>query len=141
MLFMDTSVAIGLLHGEFELEKLLTMVKPNDVLAITAISMQELYAGVYSLKYMKKNRATKATIDKEIESIEKLARSIVHVDFCTKAAKRSAEIYYMLAGAGEKIEYFDCMIAGTILARGEVSILTRNAEHFKRIKELTVIAI
>ena len=111
MLYIDTSVAIGLLHGEFELERLLSMLKPNDAVAITAISMQELYAGVYSLKYLKKNRASKATIDKEIESIEKLARSLVQVDFCIKAARKSAEIYYMLAGVGEKIEYFDCMIS------------------------------
>jgi predicted nucleic acid-binding protein len=141
VLYIDTSVAIGLLHGEFELEKLLSMVKPSDVLAITAISMQELYAGVYSLKYMKKARASKATIEKETASIEKLARSLVQVDFNTKAAKKSAEIYYMLAGDGEKIEFFDCMIAGTILARGDASIMTRNADHFKRIKELTVITI
>ncbi len=141
MLYIDTSVAIGLLHGGFELEKLISMVKPNEVLAITAISMQELYAGAYSLQYMKKARTSKATIDKEIAGIEKLARSLVQVDFDTKAAKKSAEIFYMLAGAGEKIEYFDCMIAGTILTRGDAAIMTRNAEYFKRIKGLTVIAM
>jgi predicted nucleic acid-binding protein len=90
---------------------------------------------------MKKARASKATIEKETASIEKLARSLAQVDFDTKAAKKSAEIYYMLAWAGERIEYFDCMIAGRILARGDASIMTRNADHFKRIKELAVFTL
>jgi len=141
MLYLDTNVAIGLMHGDFELEKLISTTSPNEKLAIASISMYEVYAGLYTMQYLKHFKKSKETIDKEAKSIEKLESVLIQVDFSTKAAKKGAELYFSLAGTGETIELFDCMIAGTILTNRDKNILTRNQDHFTRIKELTVLTI
>ena len=141
MLYLDTNVAIGLMHGDFEIEKLISKARPNDCLAITSISMYEIYSGLFILQYMKKSKKSKTYIDKEAESIERLKNALIQVDFSTKAAKKSSELYFSLASSGETIELFDCMIAGTILAQGDKDVLTQNVDHFIRIKELNVISI
>jgi predicted nucleic acid-binding protein len=141
MLYIDTNVAIGLMHGSFEIEKLISKVRVNESLAITSISMYEIYSGLFIMQYQKKFKKGKDFIDKESESIEKLKNTLIQVEFTTKAARKSAELYFSLAGAGERLELFDCMIAGTILSCGDKDILTSNADHFNRIKDLNVIPL
>nr|MDO8083913.1 PIN domain-containing protein [Candidatus Sigynarchaeum springense] len=141
MLYLDTSVAIGWMHGDFTVEKLLSKVNASERLAITSISMYEIYAGLFMIQFMKKFKKAKSSIDKEADSIQKLEKTLIQVEFSAKAARKSAELYFSLVGAGEKIDLFDCMIAGTILSRGEKDILTRNVDHFSRIKELNIISL
>ncbi len=141
MLYVDTNVAIGWMHGDFAVELLLSKVKASDRLAITSISMYEIYAGLFTIQFVKKSKKGKASIDKEAESIRRLENVLVQVDFSAKAARKSAEIYFSLVGAGESIDMFDCMIAGTILSRGDKDILTSNVDHLARIDELNVISL
>ncbi|MEX2681945.1 MAG: type II toxin-antitoxin system VapC family toxin [Candidatus Sigynarchaeota archaeon] len=141
MLYIDTSVAIGWMHGDFTVEQLLSKVDASERLAITSISMYEIYAGLYTIQFVKKFKKAKAIIDKETASIQRLEKALVQVDFTTKAARKGAELYFSLAGAGESIDLFDCMIAGTILSRGDSDILTGNADHYSRITGLNVISM
>ena len=51
MLYLDTNVTIGLIHGDFELENLISTAGPDEKLAIVSISMYEIYAGLYTMQY------------------------------------------------------------------------------------------
>jgi predicted nucleic acid-binding protein len=141
MLYIDTNVAIGLMHGDFELKILIAKARPNENLSITSIFMYELYSGLFIMQYVKRSKKSREYIDKEAESIERLKNALIQVDLSTKASKKSAQLYFSLAGSGEQVEPFDCMIAGTILAQGDKDILTMNRDPFIRIKELNVIPL
>ncbi|MBN2152774.1 MAG: PIN domain-containing protein [Candidatus Lokiarchaeota archaeon] len=141
MLYLDTTIAIGWMHGDFTVEQILSKVSASERLAITSVSMYEIYAGLFTMQFVKKSKKGQANIDKEADSIRRLERALVQVEFSTRAAQRSAALYFSLIGAGEQIELFDCMIAGTILARGDKDILTQNVDHFTRIEDLNVISL
>lgn len=57
-----------------------------------------------------------------------------------KASKKTSEIFWELKKKGEGVDEFDCMIAGIYLSNGINKIITKDAEHFNRIKGMTVMS-
>ncbi len=139
MIYLDSDVAIALTHGHLKLENLKQLFDTEAQLAITSLSMYEIYNGWYSFQLRKKDRKSKAFLEKERKAIDALKQKLIHVPFSVEAARRGAEIFNTLASRGKIIGVFNCMIAGVILANGHDTILTGNADHFNRIEELTVI--
>ncbi len=141
MIYLDSDIAIDWMHGEITREVILAKVGNKEKLAITAPSLYEIYQGIYIMKWSKKMRGKDAEINQEQVAIERLRQVLIEIPWNGNAAQKSAEIYHALAANGESLDVFDCMIAGTIIARGEGKLLTRNITHFKRISELQVISL
>mgnify|MGYP005848047807 CR=1 FL=1 len=141
MIFIDTNIAIGLIHKQIDIEKFKSLIEHGEILAISSISMYELYYGLYFMEKNKKSRKSQRTIDIERESIDKLKKSLKIIDLNDQAVSYAAEIYHRLSEKGEQIEEFDCFIAGTIISTASSKIITNNKKHFTRISEITVLSI
>jgi predicted nucleic acid-binding protein len=92
-------------------------------LAITAITVFELYAGV---------RGTK-----RLRQIEALCESVPVFALDILAAAYAGKIYTELRSKGITIGNQDILIAGICLAGG-LPLLTRNKPHFSPVKGLTL---
>jgi len=141
MIYLDSDVAIDWMHGAIKREIILGKLGQEDKLAITAPSLYEIYQGLYILQWDKKRKKGGALIERERTAIEKLRHSLIEVPWDGNAAQKSAEIYHMLAAKGEGLDVFDTMIAGTIIAHGEGTLITRNARHFDRIPDLHILSV
>ena len=139
MIFIDTNIAIGIIHKQFDLERFQSLLPPFEKIAIASISMYELYYGLYYMVKNKKGKRSIQAIEIERESIKKLKESLIIVDLDDMAANYAAEIFHRLSEQGEIIEEFDCLIAGIILSTGSSKIITNNQEHFNRIAELSTL--
>jgi predicted nucleic acid-binding protein len=67
-------------------------------------------------------------------------QSFTTVEFNREAAILASELYRKGKQAGTSLGHQDSMIAGSYLAHGVNKIVTRNAEHFSRLKEIEVIS-
>ena len=121
----DTSFLIDVMNRLPAAVKLLQ--EHKEPINITTISIFELWSGV--------SRSAKQEHEK-IKIRDVLAGQIVHV-LDESAAEKGGFIQGLLLKAGETIDPEDCMIAGIAINLRE-PILTRNVEHFKRIKGLLV---
>jgi predicted nucleic acid-binding protein len=144
MIYIDSNVAIGLIHGNNQIKEVLEKIDDQTSLAITTPSIYEIYFGYYYAKYSKKLKKTAKSakyIEAELIGIEKLLKTLVHRDLDGKSAKLSAELYNILSSKGEKIEPFDCLIAGIILSNNDKDLITYNTKHFERIPNLNLIKL
>ena len=91
-------------------------------LAVTAITVFELYAGVVGAKRLKQ--------------IETFCKSVPVFALDLVAAAYAGRIYTDLKSKGMTVGSQDILIAGACLANG-LPLLTRNAAHFARITGLT----
>ncbi len=128
-LLIDTSIFIDCLRRKvvnssiYFLESLIT----DNVGFTSAITVAELSVGAHLSR-------RKDALDKTLELI-----SIVEVvDINTDVAVEGGKIYSRLAKEGETIELNDCLISATAISQGINKIVTRNINHFERIKEIEV---
>lgn len=63
--------------------------------------------------------------------------SIINLD--KEIALLGGKIYYDLVKQGKEIELNDCLIAATALFSGIKEVVTKNVDHFERIKQLKVV--
>lgn len=84
-----------------------------------------------NLKYQKKNYFI-------VRIFLDFFSNIKTLEFDYKASILASEIDNALIKEGKKIDVFDSLIAGTMLANGVDTILTRN-KHFERIKGIKMI--
>ncbi len=128
-LLIDTSIFIDCLRRKvvnssiYFLESLIT----DNVGFTSAITVAELSVGAHLSR-------RKDALDKTLELI-----SIVEVvDINTDVAVEGGKIYSRLVKEGETIELNDCLISATAISQGINKIVTRNINHFERIKEIEV---
>jgi predicted nucleic acid-binding protein len=95
-------------------------------LAITPVSVFELYAGVISRR--------------RIKQIEDFVRSISVFPLNTIEAAAAAKIFTELKAKGELIGIQDILIAG-ICVVNYLPLLTRNVAHFSAIKNLKIVSV
>ena len=130
MILLDTSFLIDLLRQRKNaINKAVELVN-RDKLATTYVNIYELLIGVYSKKDANYGEMLK-TIENLTEKIDILA---LDKDSTIKSAKIGGEL--MLKG--QIIGDTDNMIAGIMLANGINTIITRDKEHFERIKGIKV---
>jgi predicted nucleic acid-binding protein len=127
LLYIDTDVAIDMIHKAVDLDEIKNVTDKNERIAITAPLMMELYYGLHAMEYNKKFKVSNEKIKKERFAIGKLKDATYQVPFDVDAAELSAKIFHELASTGQKIEVNDCMIAATILTRGDGLLLKRIA--------------
>lgn len=118
MKLLDTSVIIGLLRGEQQIEELVA--EEEDTLCICFPVQLELYRGT---------KLARRTEEGEKE-VEKLLDELEHIEAGKEAAKKVAE----LKENYPEIKTFDLMIAGICLAN-DTKIITKDKD-FEQIKDL-----
>lgn len=125
---LDSSAIIDILRNKKEVIEKIENAK--DSIATTRINIFEVLFGIFVKKgvnYQKFSEAIRPLIDK-IDILELDEHSSI------QAAKIKSEL--ILKGRG--IETTDCLIAGIMLANGCNTIITKNIDHFERIKELKI---
>ena len=124
-LCLDTDILIDLLRGDPKTAKMVERLEEEFVLATTTINLFELYYGAFRTEKIEKN----------VESVKKLAARLKLLIFTDKSAELSGRIMSELEKEGQTVGFRDAMIAGMVL-ENTVLFYTRNVKHFKRIKEI-----
>ncbi|MGM0405783.1 MAG: PIN domain-containing protein [Thermoplasmatota archaeon] len=128
---LDTCFFIDLLRkDEDAVRKAERLDEDDENLVTTQMNVYELFVGVYSSKDIDK--------EKHIKRIEQILDKTMILDMNSEASKRSAEIAGNLISKGKRIEIPDTITAGIMLSKGIDAIITRNKEHFERIKGLDI---
>ena len=125
-MILDTTFLIDLAENEpGALKRARELQQRGEIALTTVISLFEAWRGVCTLSKTRR------------DPVEKLLRSIPMYTLDDAAALRGAEVHEELRARGLEINPADSMIAGIALTHGE-TVLTRNVEHFGRVKGLRV---
>jgi len=128
MVVLDTDILIGFLRNNKEaVSKISELLAKHVILFTTSINTAELYFGAYLSEKTKEN----------LETIEKLIKTINIIPFELNHSKIYGEIRSDLQKKGEIINELDIFIA-TIAIEKDLPIITRNTKHFDRIMKLKV---
>jgi tRNA(fMet)-specific endonuclease VapC len=119
---IDTDWIIEHLRGNAGITNFLEE-KFEEGLAISAISLAELYDGVYSSKEPKKHEA----------ALRDFVSGVVVLDLTEVVCKEFGKLRAKLRKKGEPLDNFDLIIASTAKTYN-LTILTNNKKHFERIK-------
>jgi len=133
MILLDSTACIDYLNGKEGIKVVLESLDPFYI--ITAISVYEVGIG---LERTRRKKSEEIYQEMNAKWMEFLA-SIQILTISTKEAERAAKIYDDLETRGERIDDNDILIAGAMLSNGITKIVTRNVQHFNRIKELEII--
>ena len=124
---LDTDIIIDYLKNTKETQDLTERLYLKfDEIITTAITAYELLAGV---EYMQgKDRAR----------VEDIINGIDVLPFSKESSRESAKISAELRRSGKQIGMADMLIAGICILSNSC-LLTKNVEHFRRIKNLEVL--
>ncbi len=129
-MILDTDLLVGFLRNDKDaLIKINELNDSGEKLTITSITCFELYKGAYKSSSAEKN------LNLVSELINKI-NNVMVVDLV--ASRITAKIYIYLEKRGLILDLPDILIGAIALANNE-TIVTRNANHFKRIPDLNVI--
>jgi predicted nucleic acid-binding protein len=124
LVIADTDVVIDFFTDTPPFSQALTGLLEEGRLAVTAITVFELYAGVTGAKRLKQ--------------IETFCESVPVFGLDLLAAAHAAKIYTDLKSKGKSAGNQDILIAGICLANG-LPLLTGNAAHFASVKGLDTV--
>ena len=100
----------------------------EPIVFATELSVYEIVAGI------KKN----TDIEQALYDLENLLNRLTILPLDHKTSIKSGLISKELLQKGKMIDDIDCLIAGTLLASGCETIITKNVKHFERISNLSV---
>ncbi|MBI5064916.1 PIN domain-containing protein [Candidatus Woesearchaeota archaeon] len=125
MKVLDTTFLIDLSRGN---EDALKLIESKSPLLTTQINMYELMRGLFlrGMSLPKLREVMEVFEDLRVLSLDN--NSII----------KSAEISAELIKSGKEISDCDCLTAGIALSKGVDIVVTRNQEHFKRIRGIKV---
>ena len=122
MTVLDTDYLVALLRGDTDAANFSNMI---DYPKTTAINAFELYYGA--------KRST--NIKKSIAEVKSLLNSMDILEFDNSAVIKSAQIQADLMNSGKPVNILDVLIGGIVIVNNE-DLLSRNTDHFNRIKGL-----
>ena len=129
MIGLDTSAIIDIFKGEKRIKTFLE--KNKEPLASTNVNYLELFFGINpeNLNHIAEGKY-----------YDEFFKGMYNIGLSKDACKEASKIFWTLKKEGRIIEQFDCIVAACFLTSGITKILTRNPEHFNRIKQLNVIS-
>ena len=128
MVCLDTDYLVALLRGDADAQGRAEKMDEEDAKkSTTPVNAFELFLGAY----LSERRKANLTVVRELLSNLEL------LEFDLRSCEEAGSIAAGLMTRGEPIGVRDSMIAG-IASRFEETMLTRNIEHFSRVKELRV---
>ena len=119
----DTDLVIDFFSGVEPMASTIADLIQSDRLALTSVTVFELYAGI--------------TGKKRLKQIGDLVSVIPVFPLEKKDAEVAAKVYNELKQSGELIGNQDILIAG-ICINHDIPLITRNTEHFSRISRLSL---
>jgi tRNA(fMet)-specific endonuclease VapC len=122
---VDTDFLIGVLRGKGDAERKMQELDEEGRQATTSVNAFELFYGAY------KSREKGDNVRKTMSLLDRLDVLPLNLE----SSERAGEALASLANTGETIDFRDALIAGITLVNG-LSLVTRNKEHFARIKGL-----
>ena len=125
---LDTNIVIDFLRGNKSIIEKISQILPQGI-GVSAISLAELYHGVY------KSSRPKYNLEKVDEFISVPEISVVNLD--KQIARHYGKMLAELESRGVKLAEVDILIAATA---GEIglTILTGDKKHFARLVEFGV---
>ena len=130
MIMLDSTFLVDVLHNDKKALQKIDALEKEQPFVISGIGAYELLIGGYLIK--EKNK------EEYIGACKGLLLKFECLALDVKAAEKAAEISAELQLKGAPIENNDCLIAGIALTNNCNTILTRNVEHFSRIKGVKV---
>jgi predicted nucleic acid-binding protein len=128
---IDTDVLVDMLRGvEKAISFIAELEKKGFVLSTTIINAFELYYGAYKSKKKQQN----------LIATKKLMKRLIVLKMGLKSAEKAGQIQAELEPEGRLIGIRDIMIGAIAVTRG-YALVTKNIEHFEKIKGLNIIAI
>lgn len=121
MKVLDTTFLIDFLNGD---KAALKIVESDEQLLTTQMNMYEILRGIFLA----------SNSESEMLKAMELFENVRVLQLDDSGIIKSAEIFASLTKKGAIIADNDCITAGIALSRGINKIVTRNTEHFKRIK-------
>ena len=117
----DTDVVIDFFSGAEPAASIMTRLIEGDRLALTSVTIFELFAGI--------------TGTKRLTQIRNLIAAIPIFPLGKSEAEAGARIYNELKKGGNLIGNQDILIAGICIAQ-DVALFSKNKDHFSRISHL-----
>lgn len=128
MVCLDTDFLISLLRGDADAQSRAEKMDVEDVnKTTTPINAFELFLGAY----LSERR------DVNLVAVRELLSNLELLEFDLRSCETAGSIAAELGRRGEPIGIRDSMVAG-VASRFEEALLTRNVEHFSRVKELRI---
>ena len=118
----DTDILINHIRGQEYLETQII----EDGLSMSIISLAELLHGVY-----RSNNPRKA--QEKVDALFTLGVKVENLN--SRVVDEYAQLKVNLEKVGQKLDEFDLLIAATAIVNN-LTFVTRNLKHFKRIKGL-----
>ena len=128
-IILDADVIIRGEKGAFDLRAWVAS-RANDQFAIAAITVAELWHGV--------ERATGSHRAKRQQYLQTILNALPIIPYTEQTAYEHARIWADLEASGQRIGFYDLIVAATALERGS-EVATFNEKHFARVKGLSVI--
>ena len=135
MLLADSTFLIDSLRKNSNIREFLRN-NPSEIFFTTEINIFELYLGLHSSKILENDLSL---FKKRVEGLEELILKFQVLPLGRGEAIKAAEILGRLNKSGKPIEFRDGLVAGIALFNGINRILTRNYDHFNRIRGVEVI--
>ncbi len=125
MVIFDTTVMVDVLRGQRAVAPVIQKIEELGLpKAVAATTVQELMKG-----------AVLASFALEVSKVEQLLCALVVLPFDEASAKIAGKIEAELEKSGKPIDIQDIQIASVALLHNEL-LITRNMDHFSRIKGL-----
>ena len=122
---VDTDFLIGVLRGKEDAERKMRELDDEGRHATTSVNAFELFYGACKSREKSINlQATMSLLDRF---------DVLQLDL--ESSQKAGEALAALASTGEVIDFRDALIGGIALVNG-LSLVTRNKEHFVRVKGL-----
>lgn len=128
--FVDTSIFVDCLRSNpvSSSKDFLERIEGKNNGFTSTIVVAELSVGAY---LSQKNDALENTL--------KILSTTSIIDLDKEIAMLGGKIYSELVREGKEIELNDCLIAATALSSGIKEIVTRNVDHFNKVKGLKAV--
>jgi tRNA(fMet)-specific endonuclease VapC len=124
MKILDSDHCVAILRGQLDLRG---KVPPEEILAITTISIGELTYGVYKSSQLAKNQAR----------LDVLLSTLTPLPLTEQAARLFGQMKAELERAGMRLSDLDLQIASIALEHNS-PLVTHNQRHFDRIPHLVL---
>ncbi len=133
MWLADTTFIIDLVNNDDGAVKMAARIDSmHSIVFVSAITIQEYLRGIYYLFGDKPNQ-----IDEKLSKAEGDLARFSGLDMNYNVAKAAAKIDADLTRKGEQIGYADVLIGATAQFY-QLTLLTRNKDHFERINGLKI---
>lgn len=130
MKLVDTTFLIDLSKNKADAVKKSLELDEEPKVFCTEISVYEIILGVYAIKNIDYN--------KRLQKLESMFNNFHILTLDHNSAIKAGEIAGELIKTGKTISDADCMIAGIALSNNIITIITKDKEHFTRIKGIKV---